>query len=179
MPSNEKEQARLDALVNSVIKAPPTGFTWTSENEGMAKDGVFKRTASPAFKFEYPLGSKKEAIRYPDQVMRMKTPGDIGFSASVGAIPEGMKLEDFGAKLYAQELENVGSNIKVISNQEITLKCGTKAYRTDITWLWDNRVPITTFLVSVYKDGKCIFLCAHPWKYHDKAEPIVQSWSFK
>ncbi len=178
MPSNTDEQARLDALANSVAKAPPTGFIWTSENEGMAKEGVFKRTASPAFKFEYPIGSKKAAIDAPGQVMRMKTRGDIDFSASIGDIPTGMKLEDFGPKLYAQELENVGSNIKVISNKETMLKCGTKAYRTDITWLW-NTLPITTFLVSAYKDGKFIFVCAHSWKNHDKFEPIVQSLTFK
>ena len=171
LPSNAEEQARLDSLVNSVAKA--IEFTWTSENEGMAKDGVFMRTASPAFKFEYPLGSKKAAISYPGQVMRMKTPGDVHFFASVGDIPEGMKLEDFGPKFYAQALKNSGSNIKVISNKEIVLKCGTKAYRTDITYLWKNYVPITTFLVSAYKDGKCIFVCAHPWKNHDKYEPIV------
>jgi CubicO group peptidase (beta-lactamase class C family) len=177
LPPSTAEQARLDAILKSVAKA--IGFTWTSEKEGMAKDGVFKRTVSPAFKFDYPLGSKKAATDAPGQVMRMKTPGDVGFSASVGDIPEGMKLEDFGPKFYAQELESVGSNIKVISNKEITLNCGTKAYRTDITWLWNNTVPITTFLVTVFKDGKIIFVCAHPWKYHDKAEPIVQSLSFK
>lgn len=177
LPSNTEEQARLDALANSVAKA--IGFTWTSEKEGMAKDGVFIRTASPAFKFEYPFGSKKAAIEYPGQVMVMKTPVDVEFSASVGDIPEGIKLEDFGPKFYALELKNVGSNIKVISNKEITLKCGTKAYRTDIKWLWNNSRPITTFLVSAYKDDKIIFVCAHPWKYHDKAEPIVQSLSFK
>ena len=176
LPSNTEEQARLDALVNSVARA--TAYTWTSEKEGMAKDGVFKRTASPAFKFEYPLGSKKEAIRYLGQVMTMKTPGDVAFYASVGDIPEGMKLEDFGPKFYAQELEKVGSNIKVISNKEITLNCGTKAYRTDITWLWNNTVPMTTFLVSVFKDGKCILLCVHPWKNPEKMEPIVQSLTF-
>jgi hypothetical protein len=65
----------------------------------------------------------------------MKTPGDVNFSASVGDIPNGLKLEDFGPIVYATQLKNVGSNIKVISNKEITLKCGTKAYRTDITWL--------------------------------------------
>ena len=86
LPSNTDEQARLNTLVNSVAKAPQTGFTWTSENEGMAKEGVFKRTASPAFKFEYPIGSKKAAIDAPGQVMRMKTPGDIDFSASIGEI---------------------------------------------------------------------------------------------
>ncbi len=177
LPLNTEEQARLVALSNSVAKA--IGFTWTSEKEGMAKDGVFMRTASPAFKFEYPLCSRKAAIKYPGQVMVMKTPGDIEFSASVGDIPEGIKLEDFGPKFYAPELVNVGSNIKVISNKEITLKCGTKAYQTDIKWLWNNSLPITTYLVSAYKDDKIIFVCTHPWKYHDKAEPIVQSLSFK
>ena len=177
LPPKIAEQARLDSIVKSVAKS--IGFTWISEKEGVAKDGVFKRTASPAFKFEYPLGSKKEAIDAPGQVMRMKTPGDVRFSASVSDVPEGVKLEEFGPKFYAQELKSVGSNIKVISNKEITLNCGTKAYRTDITWLWNNTVPITTFLVTVFKDGKCIFLSAHPWKYHDKAEPIVQSLSIK
>ncbi len=80
LPSNPQEQTRLDALVNNVAKA--IGFTWTSENEGMAKDGVFKRTASPAFKFEYPIGSKKAATNVPGQVMRMKPPAGSDFSAS-------------------------------------------------------------------------------------------------
>lgn len=177
LPSNTEEQARLDELVKSVARATP--YIWTSGKEGMAKDGVFKRTASPAFNFEYPLGSKKAAIEYPGQVMVMRTPDDVEFSASVGDIPEGIRLEDFGPKFYSKELESGGSNIKVISNKEITLNCGTKAYRTDITWLWNNVLPITTYLVSAYKDGKIIFVCTHPWRNHDKAEPIVQSLSFK
>jgi CubicO group peptidase (beta-lactamase class C family) len=179
LPSSTKDQARLDALVISVATAPAKGYTWASEDEGVAIDGVFKRIASPGFKFEYPLGSKKSAIVAPGQVMRMKTPGDLSFSASVLDIPEGAKLQDFGPNFYAAQLKGVGSNIEVISNNEIRLKCGTKAYRTDITWLWNNILPITTFLVSVYKDDKIIFVCAHPWKNHDRAEPIVQSLTFK
>ena len=92
---------------------------------------------------------------------------------------DGMKIEDFGPKFYAEDLKNYGSNIKVISNKEITLKCGTKAYRTDITWSWKNSVRMTDFVVSAYKDGKCIYLFAEAWKYHDKLEPIVQSLTFK
>ncbi len=111
--------------------------------------------------------------------MSMKTLGDVRFSAAVADIPEGLELEDFGPIVYAAQLKNVGSNIKVISNKEITLKCGTKAYQTDIKWLWNNTIPIKTFLVSVYRDGKCIFVSAHPWKNHDKVEPIVQSLTFK
>jgi CubicO group peptidase (beta-lactamase class C family) len=177
LPSNPDENARFNVLVNDAAKAK--AYIWTSENEGIAKNGVFERTALPAFKFEYPLGSRKKAILYPGQVMRMSAPGRIFFSAYVIDIPEGLKIEDFGPKFYAKDLENLGSNIKVISNKEIMLKCSTKAYRTDITWSWNNAFPLTTYLVSVYKDGKCIYLFAETWRYHNKLEPIVQSLTFK
>ena len=127
------------------------------------------------------MGSTKAKLGRPEQIMRMITPEDIIFYVSVVDIPEGVKLEDFGPKFCAQDLENYGyaSNIKVTSNKEITLKCGTKAYQTDFTWLWNNTETIKTFQVSAYKDGKCIFLCAHPWKNHDKYEPIVQGLTFE
>jgi CubicO group peptidase (beta-lactamase class C family) len=179
LPPNKEEQVRLDALTDSVAKASSNRYTWSSENEGIAIDGVFKRKASPAFRFEYPIGSSRLVLDYPDEVLRMLTPGDMEFTAHVGDIPKGMKLEDFGPIYYTQTLANFGSNLKVISNKKNSLKCGTKAYRTEITWMFDNIVPVTTFLVSVYKDGKYVCLCAHPWKSHYRAEPIVQSLSLK
>ena len=179
LPPDRKEQSRLAELAHSVATAPEKGYTWVSEDEGAAKDGVFIRKVSPGFMFEYPPGSKKSAIIAHGQIMRMKTPGDFHFSASIHDIPEGLKLEDFGPDGYAPKLNSVGSNIRVISNEEIRLKCGTKAYRTDITWLWNNSLPITTLLVSAYRDGKIIFVCAHPWQNHYRVEPIVQSLAFK
>lgn len=177
LPLNKEEKVRLDELVISVAK--PKGFTWTSEKEGIAKSGVFKRTATPSFQFEYPLGSKKAVRTTPVQIMRMKTPDDVPFAAGVVDVPEGLEIEDFGPIGYVAQLKKLGSNIKVISNKEITLKCGTKAYRTDITWLVNNIIPIKTFLVSVYMEGKCILVSAHPWKNHDKVELIAQSLTFK
>lgn len=43
---NKKDQTRLSMLVNEVAKA--TAYIWTSESEGIAKDFMFQRTASPA-----------------------------------------------------------------------------------------------------------------------------------
>ncbi len=177
LPASPQEQARLDALVNTAARA--VRFIWTSDAEGIAKNGVFTRTAPPAFQFKYPIGSKKAATNGVNQIMRMHPPSGSDFSAAIVDIPEGLKLEDFGPKFYAQDLGMFVSNVNLISNKEITLKCGTKAYRTDITYLWKGYVPITTFLVSAYKDGKCIFVSAHPWKNHDKYVPIVQSLTLK
>ena len=66
----------------------------------------------------------------------------------------------------------------MVSNQSITLNDGTPAYRTEIHWR--NRLPLDfkTVVVSAFKDGKWVFVEAHPWKDHDEAAAIVGSLSF-
>jgi CubicO group peptidase (beta-lactamase class C family) len=175
LPFNPKESARFADLQASISEAPAKGFIWTSEKEGVAKDGVFKRTASPRFKFEYPLGSRKAAIEDPSQVMRMKTPEDVFFSASVMHIPADMKLDDIDPKFYARNLPNV----QIISNKKITLKCGTNAYRTDMKWLWKNSIPISSVFVSAFKDGKLIFIAVHSREYKSEIDSIIESLEFE
>jgi len=179
LPNNLEEKARLDDIQVSIAKAPAQGFVWTSEKEGVANEGIFKRTTPPNFQFKYPLGSKKAATDAPGQVMRMTTPAGVRFSASVGDIPEGIGLEDFGKNYYAPALKNVGSNIQVISNNKISLKCGTIAYRTDIEWLWNNSLKITSLVVTAYKDGKFVFVAAHPWQYLEEVAPLPESLQLK
>jgi CubicO group peptidase (beta-lactamase class C family) len=175
LPFNPKESARFADLQASISEAPAKGFIWTSEKEGVAKDGVFKRTASPRFKFEYPLGSRKAAIEDPSQVMRMKTPEDVFFSASVMHIPADMKLDDIDPKFYARDLPDV----QIISNKKITLKCGTNAYRTDMKWLWKNCIPISSVVVSAFKDGKLIFIAVHSREYKSEIDSIIESLEFE
>ena len=181
LPPDPDENARLENFLAGTAKAPTQGTIWLSEKQGIAKDGIFKRTASPSFQFTYPLGSTKAELGLPSQIMRMKTPEGIIFTATIMDIPEGVKLEDFGPIFIVKWFRNYryGSNLKVTSNKEITLKDGTKAYQTNFTWLWNNTDAMTTFQVSAYRDGKCIFLCTHPWQNPDKYEPIVQSLTFE
>jgi len=177
--SDQEATARLNKMIKTLAEAPSTGLIWMTENEGVAKDGLFKRTAIPSFTVEYPLGSTKADTSSPAQVMRMKTPENITFDAAVVKIPEGMELADFGTQYYTAGLANVGSNIEVISNKEITLKCGAQAYRTDIKWLWNGSFPLNTVLVSAYKDGYCVYTATHPMQNPENVAPIVQSLSFK
>ena len=179
---NTTDNSRLDALINSAAQEAAessAGITWTSEAEGLSKDGLFSRKVSPAFEFEYPPGSKKLGINNPGQVMKMKTLDDIDFSASIIKIPPGIKLENFGPEIYAKKLEKVGSQIQVVSNQKTSLKCGTEAYRTEITWFWKKTTLMKTILVTAYINGKAVFICAHPWKSSRTIEPIFQTLSFK
>jgi CubicO group peptidase (beta-lactamase class C family) len=182
LPQKMADNNRLGALVKSIAQEPAESaveITWASESEGVARDGLFSRKAPPAFEFEYPLGSKKIEVDNPGQLMKMKTLDAIDFSASIIEIPPGIKLEAFGPKIYAKSLEKIGSHIQVISNKEISLIGGTCAYRTEITWLWKNSILIKTILVTVYKNGKAVFVCAHPWKGTRPIELIFQSLNFK
>jgi hypothetical protein len=167
LPADPKSKARLDSLTQSRSRDRPQRFTWISEEEGVAEDGVFVRTAPPAFRFEYPNYSRKRTRTAPNQVMAMETPGSVGsqgvpFNASVADIPPGMTLADVGPKAYVSGLKRVGSNVKVISNEEISLKDGTKAYRTHIKWRWKGTLQLSTLIVSAFKDGKWVYLATHP-----------------
>ncbi len=179
LPPDQHEKSRLDDLLTIISKAPAQGIVWSTENEGIAKDGVFKRAASPSFQFEYPLGSVQTKTRQPDQIMRMETPTGGIFTASIYKIPRDMKPEDFGPKEYVSWLKEYVSNITVISSEEIMLKGGTKAYRTDLQWTMKNNKPMTTNLVSAYKDGKCIYIAIHEFQKNKTVEPILQSWTFE
>jgi len=111
LASAPDEKTRLDDLLANIAEAPEQGIVWSTENEGIAKDGIFKRAASPSFQFEYPLGCVKTPIRHSDQIMRMKTPTDGIIIASIYRIPRNwktfflpMRLKDFGPKEYASWL---------------------------------------------------------------------------
>ena len=181
LPPDPEENARLENFLAGMAEAPTRGTIWLSEKQGIAKDGVFKRAASPSFQFTYPLGSTKAELGLPSQIMRMKTPEGIIFTATIIDIPEGIKLEDFGPIFIVKWFRNyrLGSNLKVTSNKDITLKDGTQAYQTNFSWVWNNTDAMTTFQVSAYKDDKCIFLSTHPWQNPDQYEPIVQSLTFE
>ena len=179
LPHDPVSKTRLDEVLADIAKAPTQGIVWLTENEGIAKSGIFKRAASPSFQFEYPIGCIKTATRQPDQIMRMETPAGGIIVTSVYSIPRDMKLENFGPIAYTSWLKEYGSNITVLSNEEIMLKCGTKAYRTDIKWVFKNNAALTTNLVSAYKDGKSIYIAVHEFKKLEVIEPIIQSLTFE
>lgn len=182
LPAEPEASDNLNAMVEKLASGQDTtassqgeGMTWIGRAEGVAKDGIFKRSATPSFSFQYPVGSMKIEMNSPLQIMRMQTPEGVSFNASLVKIPDGIKLDEFGPKYITSVLQSVGSDVKVISNKEIKLKCGSQAYRTDFTWLWNGAFPLNTLIVSAYKDGQCVFVAAHPMSDPEKVASIVES----
>lgn len=177
---NDLAEARLQSLVEKAAQGPGTGLIWLSEPEGAAKDGLFTRTAPPAFTFHYPLGSRKINLHTPYQVMRMRTPGDVVFSTSIQAQPPGIPLADMGSQAIVSRLEKMSSQIRVVANQALTLRDGTPAYRTDIQWILSQGSPSTSVFVSAFKADKWVLLAAHPiWQEPQDIVPMVESLTFR
>jgi CubicO group peptidase (beta-lactamase class C family) len=181
LPANSREAEKLDTLVRSISIPFQDGFVWLSKEEGMAKDGVFRRTKTPKFMFEYPIGSKKQSVTSPGQIMRMNIPKRVDFAANVITKPEKLELRDFGPIYYAEILRQVGSDVRVVGNKEIVLKCGTNAYRTDIKWVYQDYYQVNSVVVSSYKNDQCVYLVVHPSSLanHENFERIVESLTFE
>jgi hypothetical protein len=101
-----------------------------------------------------------------------------------------MALSEVGPRFITANLEWTGSsNVKVTANEEVTLRDGTAAYRTDIESNLGGKY--TTQVVSAYKGGKLVSLyCDIPTvpiyynmdktvaEYEQECASIVQSLAF-
>jgi hypothetical protein len=45
--------------------------------------------------------------------------------------------------------------------------------------VWNGFLPLTTYLLTAYKDDKLVYVCAHPWQNPYIDEPIVKSLQFQ
>lgn len=180
LPVDEAGQLRLKALAARAARGPADGYIWHTAAEGNARAGRFVRRAAPAFQFSYSPGSRKESLLAPRQVMRMKTLSSTPFAAAILDIPPGVALAEVGPNTFVALLRQSGlRNINVQSNRMIRLADGTPAYKTHFTWQTKGALDLTTFLVSVFRDGKWVYLSAHPWRNLAEASQIVESLSFQ
>jgi hypothetical protein len=149
---------------------------------GLSSAAEFSFAGPPAFTVTYPDGSTPNEKTAPEQVWAIKTPSGLVIQASVAPIPEGVELKDAAEKAYKPGLEkSEKTKVKMGENKEITLSDGTKAYYSEMDW---NHAPsggtlLTTMIVAVYKDGKCVYVTAHPWDNYNAAMKIVKSLKFK
>jgi hypothetical protein len=139
----------------------------------------FKYAGPPAFTVTYPSGFAPDPSQEPESVWRVKNASGLVAEATVYAIPEGITPKDYAEKSYMPGLiKSQKTNARMTENKEITLSDGTKAYYSEMEWKHPD-VMITTMLVSVYKDGKCIVVAAHPWDNWRVPEKIVKSLKFQ
>ncbi len=141
----------------------------------------FRYNGKPRFTIEFPEGTTKADLDGPDQVFAATTPGGVRFQANVADILPAGAIETSAERYVASVVSGgVGSDPKISYNAEITLKDGTKAYRSEIQWFYiPAGVRLMTQMVSAYKDGKLVYITAHPLADPESTIPIVESLRFE
>ena len=177
LTANPSRNRALGAVVEQAAQGPAEGYFWKTEREGVLRDGRFVRAAAPAFTLRVPPGSRKEVLNELKQVMRVKSPEGYGMTAYVGEIPDGLTLAEIGPNLAAKYFQDLGRDVKIISNRPTVLGDGTPAYRSEIEWQYGGW-ELTTHFVSVFKGRKLVTVATSSGKGRKNASDLVESLRF-
>lgn len=154
-------------------------FVWHDEPRGVAQDGLFERTAFPAFRFRYPPRSARANLTSPSQVAAITTFESYPLYAFINDVPPGASLEGAGA-IYAAALRTFGKaeRFEVRSNKPFHLSDGTPAYRTDIRYRFEGSLTINAVVVSAFRQGKWICIEGHTPGDPTEIATIAESMTF-
>jgi adenylate cyclase len=147
-----KDRRQLESFWSALRKAKIEPPFLSSPEE-------FKYQGPPAFMLKHPKGKIDTEFMLPEKVFKVKAhEGLIDFNVFVEDIPKGIPLEDVGPKVFLPRLEkDVGTEIRLLSNDEIKLKDGTIAYKTKMEFNSRKGFFITCFLISAYKEDKWVY----------------------
>jgi hypothetical protein len=125
----------------------------------MSSPEEFKYQGPPAFSLKHPKGKTETEFLLPDKVLDVEAYERlIDFNVFVEDIPEGIPLEDVGPSVLIPRLEkDVNAEIRLLSNQEIGLTDGTRAFKTKMEWTHRKGFFVTAFLVSAYQENKWVY----------------------
>jgi hypothetical protein len=145
---------------------------------GFGKDGKFVRTNSPAFTLEYPQGFQNRTLQ-GSQIFRAGIPqGSPSMSIAISGLAGG---DDTIAQLkalaegYANSLQTVGSDIKILSQNPIEDYKEFDAYQIQIVWRYRGQTPLTTVVQIIAKEDKAILLAGHTTYGIDELTDIFQT----
>lgn len=168
-----RDRSQLEALWARLRKAgivPPL--------EETARE--FRYEGSPSFVLKHPLGVTQTKFIVPEKIFKVETEDQlIGFHVFVEDIPAGMSLDNVGPKVFVPNAErNMLTKVTVLSNDAITLKDGTHAYRTRVEWVHRKGFFLTGLVVSAFKDGKWVYLVGITVGDPEEIERLVESLRF-
>ena len=162
----------LNALTTPNARA---AITLRRAVEGVAPPTSFTYDGDPAFTIEIPPGTNTNAPAELGEVMAGQTPDGVTFGVFVGDV---VPLDTVVA-LFEETVAHLGSDFEVTENRPITLADGTPAYRSVVNWFYSpSTLDLQTQIVSAVKDGKVVWVAAHPRQHMAHIARLVESLRF-
>lgn len=149
---------------------------------GLARDGTFVRTDTPAFTLKYPKTFQNRRLQ-TNQVFRAGIPqGSPSISIAIWSLTAGQgthKQLKAMAEGYANSLKSVGSGIKIISQNPIKIYKPYDAYQIQIAWRYRGQDALTTLVHVIAKTDKAILLAGHTIYSTDELIDIFKTINLK
>jgi hypothetical protein len=175
-PPSPKKEAKAEEA-----KPAPQLMKWTSDADGVAKDGMFTRTAEPAFTFEYPSTFINDPL-LGNEICRVKDPnGTPTVNVEVQKVAGDVKqlLNGF-AQGYAKFLEErgIGTDVKIIYNKPLDPDVYGEEYPAqefELEWKYQGQTLLTTYVNLIIKAGYYISMQGHVLGDIEKVKAIFET----
>lgn len=176
-PAAASDEVVLAFEVVNALTAPNTRAEITLRRavEGLPAPTSFTYEGDPSFTIEFPLGTNIDAPAELGEVVAGQTPDGVTFGVFVD---EAVPLDTVVA-LFEETVAHLGSDFEVVENRPITLADGTPAYRSVVSWFYrPATLDLKTQIVAAVKDGKLVWVAAHPRSQMAHIGQLVESLRF-
>ena len=176
-PATASDEVALTFEVLNGLTAPNTRAEVTLRRavEGPPMPTSYTHDGDPAFTIEFPAGTGIDAPAELGEVLAGQTPDGVTFGVFVD---EAVALDAVVA-LFMETVADVGSDFEVTENRPITLADGTSAYRSEVAWFYSPAsLDLKTQIVSAVRDGKVVWVAAHPRRQMTHIAQLVESLRF-
>lgn len=176
-PATASEEVALTFEVLNALTAPNSRAEITLRHavEGPPLHTAYTHDGDPAFTIAFPPGTNIDAPAELGEVFAAQTPDGVTF----GVFVDEVVALDAVVALFMETVANLGSDFAVTENRPITLADGTSAYRSEVTWYYSPAsLELKTQIVSAVKDGKLVWVAAHPGRQMPHIAQLVESLRF-
>ncbi|MCY4014690.1 MAG: Sb-PDE family phosphodiesterase [Gammaproteobacteria bacterium] len=176
-PATASDEVALTFEVLNALTAPNTRpeVTLRRAVEGMSLPKSYTYDGDPSFTIEFPPGTNIDAPAELGEVFAAQTPDGVTF----GVFVDEVVALDAVVALFMETVAHLGSDFDVTENRPITLADGTAAYRSEVAWFYTpSSVELKTQIVSAVKDGKVVWVAAHPQRQMAHITQLVESLRF-
>jgi hypothetical protein len=136
--------------------------------------------SNPKFRISYPKHFK---VIQPaeDEVFRAECPfsGTPLLLVFVEDKPRDILLKDIGEQKFTGEISKLGTDVRLASNLQTSLRDGTPANELRYDWVTKDNWPVKTLIVSTYRKEKLIFSAVTSLAHPEALREFLYSLEFK
>jgi hypothetical protein len=93
--------------------------------------------------------------------------------------PRDISLNDIGERKFTGEINKFGTDVRLVSSEQNSLRDGTPAKEVMYDWVTKDNWPVKTLIVSTYRNEKLIFSAVTSLAHPESLKEFLYSLEFE